>query len=399
MIEKTLCIAGKNAIACEFLQWVVSQQISRDSIVVVCNQDETGKHTWQPSLRFTARKLGVEEINLEEAYSIPEMSFLSLEFDKILDPKKFATKNLFNLHFSFLPKYRGVATAVWPLYYGDKTSGVTLHEIDAGIDTGGIIFQESFEIDIADTSREVYHSCMDLGFSLLTNQYDKILSGEYNVSPQPCENATYFGKGSIDYRDPPIEFHATAWQAHNAIRAFTFHEYQYPNVKNIGRVLRSEITSEKSKAKPGTSKRQSEWTVTVATTDFDLLLELSPYEQIYKWAEGIEKCPDGFGEAIELIELDSMNSKGWSPLMVCSYHGNTHVVEQLLELGADPNCVGLRGTTPLMYAKENFRCTGNSDCFEALLEAGADVALADCHGKTISDYIRVEDLPRLAGLM
>ena len=49
------------------------------------------------------------------------------------------SKELFNFHFSLLPKYRGCHTNFFQIYNGEKYSGVTLHKINNGIDTGPII--------------------------------------------------------------------------------------------------------------------------------------------------------------------------------------------------------------------------------------------------------------------
>ena len=53
-------------------------------------------------------KKDVEIIELEDAYNIKDMIFLSLEFDQIIIPERFQTTELYNIHFSLLPKYRGV---------------------------------------------------------------------------------------------------------------------------------------------------------------------------------------------------------------------------------------------------------------------------------------------------
>ena len=65
----------------------------------------------------------------------------------ILNIDKFFSKELFNFHFSLLPKYRGCHTNFFQIYNGEKISGVTLHKIDNGIDTGPIIDQLKFSIN------------------------------------------------------------------------------------------------------------------------------------------------------------------------------------------------------------------------------------------------------------
>ena len=60
-------------------------------------------------------------------------------------PSKFKSKNYLTFIF-FLPAYKGMFTSIYPLFNGDNFSGVTLHKIDDGIDTGDIIDQIKFSL-------------------------------------------------------------------------------------------------------------------------------------------------------------------------------------------------------------------------------------------------------------
>ena len=140
MKRLSLCIAGKNRIAVECLRYVVEHYGARADIYAICNSGDNGMDNWQPSLRKYAASLkNVAVINLEEAQDISDVYFFSLEFDRIIKPERFNSKNLFNLHFSLLPKYRGMYTSAHPLLNGETESGCTLHIIDSGIDTGAVV--------------------------------------------------------------------------------------------------------------------------------------------------------------------------------------------------------------------------------------------------------------------
>ena len=69
-----------------------------------------------------------------------------IEFDQIIKPTEFRSNRLFNIHFSYLPEFKGMYTSAIPILQGSTHTGVTLHGIDQGIDTGPIIAQEKFEI-------------------------------------------------------------------------------------------------------------------------------------------------------------------------------------------------------------------------------------------------------------
>ena len=132
-------IAGKNNIAVNALTYLATF-INPKNLGIVCNNSENGEDNWQLSLRKRALEIGVVEFSLFEAEQVAVV-FISLEFDKIVDVKNFNTKEIFNIHFSLLPKYRGVYTSSLPLLNDETETGVTLHQIDSGIDSGCIISQ------------------------------------------------------------------------------------------------------------------------------------------------------------------------------------------------------------------------------------------------------------------
>ena len=157
-----ICIAGKNDIAANVLTFV-AKHFGTAEIVAVANRDDTGRPGWQHSLIATAQRLGIRLVSLAEAYEIPNLHFFSVEFDRIVVPAKFRQAEIYNIHFSLLPRYKGVYTAIWPILNGETETGVTLHRMEAGIDTGAIITQVAIPISLTDTARDIYHRCLLLG--------------------------------------------------------------------------------------------------------------------------------------------------------------------------------------------------------------------------------------------
>ena len=96
-----LCIAGKNNIAVEVVEYALGK-IGKENIVLVTNNTDSGEDSWQRSLLKYGRENKVEIIGLEEAYAIEDLTFLSLEFDKIIKPYLFKSDKLYNIHFSLL---------------------------------------------------------------------------------------------------------------------------------------------------------------------------------------------------------------------------------------------------------------------------------------------------------
>ncbi len=108
-----------------------------------------------------------------------------------------------------------------------------------------------------------------------------------------------------------------------------------------------------------------------------------------------EACDEGKAEVVLKIlnqfpELvNSHNSSGWTPLIIACFRNNYDLVKTLLEFGADPNITGIKGTTPIMYAKTYLMNSSsqNYSILNLLLSNGADINRTDCYGKTVFDYI------------
>ena len=159
---KTICIAGKNDIAVNILLHCI-ENYSEYKIVCVTNKNETGVNLWQKSLKWFAERNNVEVVSLQDIYEMEELLFLSLEFDRIIKPEKFKSTELYNIHFSMLPKYKGMFTSVLPILNNEEHTGVTLHKIRDGIDTGEIIEQQKVVIEPDDTAFNLYIKLINEG--------------------------------------------------------------------------------------------------------------------------------------------------------------------------------------------------------------------------------------------
>lgn len=111
-----------------------------------------------------------------------------------------------NIHPSLLPKYRGPSPIASPLINGDKTTGVTIIKMDASIDHGSIIAQESLTIQDTDYRMDLEKKLTDLGFEMFKNLILKLLTINYQLQPkqQNHKDATYTKKFSKN--DGFVEF-------------------------------------------------------------------------------------------------------------------------------------------------------------------------------------------------
>ncbi len=224
-----IVIGGFGEIAVEACKYLINNT-NQTLLGVIPRINDNGTDTWQPSLRKFANNNAIDVISLNDIYDIDDLVFISLEFDRIIDISKFKSKSIYNIHFSLLPKYKGMYTSIWPILNGEKYSGVTLHRIDNGIDTGNIICQQPVEIDINDTAKDLYLKLNIAGLKLFNENVDSLINNNFNEQPQQGVDSSYYSKNSINFESISINLRQTSFQIHNQIRAFIFKEFQLPSV-------------------------------------------------------------------------------------------------------------------------------------------------------------------------
>lgn len=377
-----LCIAGKNNIAVDCLYYAMSI-IPKSEICVVLNKNDNNKNSWQKSLGFHATLESIPIKSLEEVQGIDDLIFLSLEFDSIIRPDLFKSKRLFNIHFSLLPEYKGMFTSLLPILHGKDYSGVTLHRIDRGIDTGEIIGQKAININDL-TSRQLYTEYLKHGTELVFDNLTPLIENTIKSFSQNSLRSTYYSKRSFDFNQKEIPSNQTAFQIYLFVNALAFRVYQMP-IFNGCEIFKAEILKTKSTCKPGTIVRENIHQFEVATIDYNIILYKDYYSEIFNCCktDDIKKASQIVGFIDNINECDQ---NGWTPLIVACYHGATQVVRLLLDNGANPHLTNLNGTTTLMYAKDSFLSKRDFGVIELLLSQNVDVEATDIYGKNVFDY-------------
>ncbi|PMG99039.1 formyl transferase [Vibrio lentus] len=379
-------VAGKNNIAIHVLDELLKRSdISK--IYVIFNSNDNGEDGFQRSFKKYCSYVEVEPISLEDAELLENSVFISLEFDRIIKPDRFKSKKLFNIHFSLLPKYKGMYTSAWPLLNGENETGVTLHEIDSGIDTGDIISQTVITISENDTAKDLYFKYIRYGTELVCNNLNEIISGEYISSKQKYYKSTYYSKTSIDYNSLTLDLKDTAFNIKRKVQAFTFRDYQLLNVLGYN-VFGVKILERASGKKSGTILLDTERFFDISTVDYDIRLYKDRFDIL------LESCQNGnielFIEVVNEFNINDKNSQGWSPIIVAAYNGNFHLVKALIELGADVNDVNNNGTSVLMYAKDYSWKYKDLTLFDYLINEGANISHKDLSNKKLSEYLTIE---------
>lgn len=95
-----------------------------------------------------------------------------------------ADGNIINMHISYLPWNRGSNPNFWS-FIEDTPKGVTIHKVDAGLDTGDIIYQKRLEFDEAkETLESTYNVLQNEVVEMMKSNWKEIVAGNYSVSPQ-----------------------------------------------------------------------------------------------------------------------------------------------------------------------------------------------------------------------
>jgi len=117
-----------------------------------------------------------------------------------------------NVHASLLPEYRGAAPIHRAIIDGRHVTGITIMQMEAGLDTGDILLQRSRAIGIDDTAQSLHDELADMGGRLLVEALEKMHQGRLVRIPQDHARATYASKlskeeGRIDWNQPALTVH------------------------------------------------------------------------------------------------------------------------------------------------------------------------------------------------
>lgn len=123
-----------------------------------------------------------------------------------------------NVHGSLLPRWRGAAPIQRSIWAGDKETGITIMQMDIGLDTGDMLYQVSCPIELKDTSATLYQKLVKLGPTALLYTLDLLTSNHAKPEKQNNTFANYAKKLSKD--EALIDWSLSAEQIERCIRAF-----------------------------------------------------------------------------------------------------------------------------------------------------------------------------------
>jgi len=147
-----------------------------------------------------------------------------------------------NVHASLLPRWRGAAPINAAILAGDEETGVTIMQLDAGVDTGPMLAAKSIRIGRDDTAGSVFQALSTLGADLLTETLPEYFAGNLKPLPQPAEGMTYAPMLKKEYG--LLDFTRSAVELERRVRAMN----PWPGAwfewnGNLLKVLRASVVS------------------------------------------------------------------------------------------------------------------------------------------------------------
>ena len=128
------------------------------------------------------------------------------------------THGCLNVHASVLPRWRGAAPIQAAILAGDEVTGISLMQMEAGLDSGPVFHIEMLDIENGETAGELHDRLAALGGASLAGKLDDIIAGRIEAQVQDESLVTYAPK--IETRDAAVDWTVSAAEAARRVRAY-----------------------------------------------------------------------------------------------------------------------------------------------------------------------------------
>jgi methionyl-tRNA formyltransferase len=209
------------------------ERLAPQVLLVVTQPDRPsgrGMEMRPSAVRVVAERLGLD-IATPEKVRDPEFverlrgleadAFVVASFGQILSKSVLEVPRLgcFNLHASLLPKYRGASPIQYAILNGEHQTGVTLMQMDAGMDSGGIIEKSTVDIGPDETAGELHDRLALVAADLIEGWIHSCEHGCKPPVPQDPDQATFAPK--VSKSDSELSFDRPVQKEYDRFRAFT----------------------------------------------------------------------------------------------------------------------------------------------------------------------------------
>ncbi|OAT51754.1 methionyl-tRNA formyltransferase [Providencia heimbachae] len=170
----------------------------------------------------------------------------------------------FNVHGSLLPRWRGAAPIQRAIWAGDHETGVTIMQMDAGLDTGDMLYKATLPITAEDTSATLYDKLAITGPEALIHTVDMLSSGKCTPEKQDDTLANYAEK--LSKEEARIDWLQPAEHIERCIRAFNPWPMSYFMVQEqLIKVWHAEVITDQHNKQPGTIISADKKGISIAT--------------------------------------------------------------------------------------------------------------------------------------
>lgn len=176
----------------------------------------------------------------------------------------------FNIHASLLPRWRGAAPIQRAIEAGDASTGITIMQMDIGLDTGDMLLKQELPITEAHTAARLHDELADMGAEAIVQAIECLEKDGLQPQPQPEEGVTYAAK--LDKSEAALDFSRPATELARRVRAFDpvpGSTVMLPGLEQAVKVWSAQALPVAATAEPGT------------------LLQVSPQGLDFATAEGV----------------------------------------------------------------------------------------------------------------
>ncbi|MEH6502540.1 MAG: methionyl-tRNA formyltransferase [Cycloclasticus sp.] len=180
-----------------------------------------------------------------------------------------------NIHASLLPRWRGAAPIQRAILSGDNETGVTLMQMDAGLDTGDMLSKAKCDIELEDTSNTLHDKLSLLGANALIKLLPDIEQQQLMATPQPTAGVTYAHK--LSKQEARIDWNMPAVEVHRAIRGYNPWPVAHTLLNNNSlRIWQSKTTVDRTNDEPGSIKTDKNQLFVACKDNYLEITELQP---------------------------------------------------------------------------------------------------------------------------
>jgi methionyl-tRNA formyltransferase len=281
-------LCGKGGIAIRLHQFLV-QQPNVQIMPVLCQHEKTSQPPFPSFYDYlTASGYSYHEIPSQQSSSHLQQLLANLQptlviaaqLSVIINPATVVAfpNRILNFHYAPLPQYRGVAPIAHAILNGDKTYGITLHAIDAGIDTGPMLTKAMFPI-VGLANKAVYQQCEATAYDTFCQLFKPLTTALQQaghmgslLTPQDHELARYYSRHQFSYQANVLTGDCSASQAVSFVLAYACPPLSYAHIVYEGNtvpIVRARLCTEEALCDQpyGTIQRVSDTTYRLATRD------------------------------------------------------------------------------------------------------------------------------------